>query len=396
MSPANTTRRTALRGAVAGAAAAGALGAAAASVAAYFARRVVTPDLERADDVEVLAVGKDSVTLRADPETRAPGRYGLWLDGGRGHARLGDVVNHDEHAGTVERALLGVDGGRLRAGRARWNQYFYAGDPTTALGLAHTDVEVASELGPMPGWLVPAAGWAPGGDAGRRRWAILVHGRGATREECLRALPVLHRIGFSCLVVSYRNDRGAPRSRGGRYHLGDHEWLDVEAAVLHAADAGAEEIVLVGWSMGAAIALQLVSRSWTADRVRALVLDAPVIDWRSVLSHHARLNRVPGPVGRLGQAMLSHPWGWRLAGVEAPVDLDGMDWVTRAAELQVPVLVLHSEDDEFVPCEPSRLLAATRPDLVTYVPSRGARHTKEWNVDPDGWDAAVARFLLGL
>jgi hypothetical protein len=60
------------------------------------------------------------------------------------------------------------------------------------------------------------------------------------------------------------------------------------------------------------------------------------------------------------------------------------------------VLVLHSEDDEFVPCEPSRLLAVTRPDLVTYVPSRGARHTKEWNVDPDGWDAAVARFLLGL
>ena len=94
--------------------------------------------------------------------------------------------------------------------------------------------------------------------------------------------------------------------------------------------------------------------------------------------------------------MLSHPWGWRLAGVEAPVDLDGMDWVTRAAELRVPVLVLHSEDHEFEPSEPSRLLAATRPDLVTYVPSRGARHTKEWNVDPDGWDAAVARFLLGL
>ena len=34
---------------------------------------------------------------------------------------------------------------------------------------------------------------------------MLVHGRGATREECLRALPVLHRLGFPALVVSYRN-----------------------------------------------------------------------------------------------------------------------------------------------------------------------------------------------
>ncbi len=36
----------------------------------------------------------------------------------------------------------------------------------------------------------------------------------------------------------------------------------------------------------------------------------------------------------------------------------------------------------------------TRPDIVTFVPSRGAGHTREWNVDPDGWETAVARFLL--
>jgi hypothetical protein len=27
---------------------------------------------------------------------------------------------------------------------------------------------------------------------------------------------------------------------------------------------------------------------------------------------------------------------------------------------------------------------------------KGARHTKEWNVDPDDWDGAVARFLLRI
>jgi len=388
---ARSARRAAVRGAAAGAIAAGALGLAATSVAAYFARRLVTPTPERVDDTVILAVGEGTVTLRDTEDTVAPGRYGLWLDGGAGHARVGPVVDQDLRARTVTRSLLGLDRGELRPGPARWNQYFYAGTPAAALGLPYQDIEIGSELGPMPAWLVPAA--AAGAS---RRWAVLVHGRGATREECLRALPVLQRLGFTSLVVAYRNDRDAPATPRGRYHLGDREWSDVEAAVHRAVEGGAEEVVLVGWSMGAAMALQVASRSPAASVVRGLVLDAPVLDWRAVMAHLARVVRLPPPVGRLGEAMLGHSWAWRLAGVEAPVDFDRLDWVARAEQLQIPLLVLHSEDDELVPCEPSRRLAAARPDLVTFVPSRGARHTKEWNVDPEGWEAAVARFLLTL
>jgi hypothetical protein len=385
-------RRVLVRGALVGASAALAAGAAASALATHFARRVVSPDAERPEDVDVLGVGAGTITLRATEETVAPGRYGLWLDGGEGHVRLGEVLDHDEQARTVTRRLLSVDRGRVREGAARWNQYFYAGTPASALDLPYEEVAVESDLGPLPAWFVPPA------PAVRRRdtWAILVHGRGATREECLRALPILHRLGFPALVVSYRNDHDATRAGRGRYHLGDAEWLDVEGALLHAVGAGAQDVVLVGWSMGGAIALQLVSRSWTADRVRAVVLNAPVLDWRDVLDHHARLNRVPAGIGRLSQAVLEHPHARRLVGVEAPISLNRMDWVTRASELRLPVLLIHSDDDEFVPSGPSRRLAMARPDLVTFVPSKGARHTKEWNVDPEGWDTAVARFLLDL
>jgi uncharacterized protein len=383
-------RRVAVRGAIGAAVTAVAVGGAVSAAAAYFARQVVSPSESRPDDVEVIGVGAGTVTLRATVETVAPGRYGLWLDGGQGHARLGEVIDHDDHSRTVTRKVLGVDRGRLREGAARWNQYFYAGTPGTALGLPFVEVDLPSEVGPLPAWFVPPAPGVPPRDT----WAILVHGRGATREECLRAVPVLHRLGFACLAVSYRNDPGVPRSRGGRYHLGDAEWMDVEAAVLHAVEAGARDVVLVGWSMGGAIALQTISRSWLADRVRAVILDAPVIDWRHVLDHHARLNRVPTTVGRLSQAVLEHPHARRLAGVESPLSLSRLDWVTRAAELRLPLLLIHSDDDEFVPSGPSRSLAQARPDLVTFVPVKGARHTKEWNVDADGWDTAVARFLL--
>lgn len=389
MSP---VRSTVTRGALAGAFVAVAAGSALSAAAAYVARQVVSPTEEWPDDVEVIGVGAGTVTLRAAEKTIAPGRYGLWLDAGDGHARLGEVIDHDEQAGTVTRRILGVDRGRLREGPARWNGYFYAGTPGTALNLPFEEVEITTELGVMPAWFVPPAGRVPDRDT----WVVLVHGRGATREECLRAVPVLHRLGMACLVISYRNDPGAPRSRRGRYHLGDAEWTDVEAAVLHAVDAGARDVVLLGWSMGGAIVLQMVSRSWLADRVRAVILDAPVIDWRDVLHPHARLNRVPAPVGRLSQAVLEHPRARRLVGVETPLSLSRLDWVSRAAELSLPVLLIHSDDDEFVPSGPSRRLAQARPDLITFLPVAGAQHTHEWNVDPEAWETAVARFLLDL
>ncbi|MFN8077371.1 MAG: alpha/beta fold hydrolase [Kineosporiaceae bacterium] len=381
-------RRAAVSGAVAGAAAAVA-GVAVTGTAAHLARRIVTPVPDQPDDVEVLGVGAGTITLRAAEETRAPGRYGLWQDGGSVHVRVGEIVDVDVVSRTVTRRLDGVDRGRLHAGSGRWNQYYYAGTPRD-LGLEVGDDEVATPLGAMPAWRVPPAG----GEATGGTWAVLVHGRNATREECLRALPLLHTLGLTSLVVSYRNDAGAPRSPRGRYRLGDAEWVDVEAAIVHALEAGARDVVLLGWSMGAAIALQTVARSWLAPRIRALVLDAPVVDWRDVLVHQARVHGVPAPVGALAQMLLEHPHARRFAGLEQPVPLDRLDWVSRAAELRLPTLILHSEDDAFVPAGPSRRLAQARPDLVTYVPFHGAAHTREWNVDPQAWEGAVARFLL--
>jgi uncharacterized protein len=401
--PSSGLRRLALGAAVAGASSVLAAGVAAAAAATIFARRVVTPDAERPEDVDVLAVGDGVATLRASDEVNQPGRYGLWQERGGTHVRLGPAIDHDVAAGTVLRPVLHVDSGKLRAGKGRWNQYYYAGDPRSALGLTFHNVEVPGESGVLHGWLVPGVPLsqrprASGGTAAPtgRVWAILIHGRGATREECLRALPVLHRLGITALVASYRSTAGLPNVPVGRYHLGDREWQDVESAIVYAAEQGAEEIVLVGWSMGGAIAMQTVSRSWTADRVKGIVLNAPVLDWRDVLAHHARLNKVPPAVGRLGQSVLSHRSAWRLAGTDAPVDLDRLDWVARAGELTHPVLLIHSKDDEFVPAGPSQRFAQARPDLVTYLSIDGARHCKEWNVDAVAWDAAVARFLLRL
>jgi alpha-beta hydrolase superfamily lysophospholipase len=386
-------RRAASYAALAAGSAAGLAAVSATGLAAYFTRRVVTPLVVKPDDLEIFEVHSDRVVLSATPDTVVPGRYGLWLDGGDGHARIGPILSQDEES--VTRELEQVDWGSLQAGPARFNQYYVAGDPTTAWGIEHEDVMVRSEVGDLPTWLVRPAthpGEHPAADLDGI-WAVLVHGRGATREECLRGVPVLHRLGLTTLVPSYRNDRDAPGDPAGRYHFGGTEWRDIECAVDWALEHGARAIVLMGWSMGGAIALQVVSRSRVADRVQAVVLDAPVVDWGDVLDHTARVNHLPPPVGRIGRGMVRHPLLRKVIGLGEPVDLRTLNWVRRAKELATPILLVHSEDDDVVPVGPSRALAAARPDLVTFAPWTTARHTKEWNVDPELWDSLVGAFL---
>jgi fermentation-respiration switch protein FrsA (DUF1100 family) len=59
----------------------------------------------------------------------------------------------------------------------------------------------------------------------------------------------------------------------------------------------------------------------------------------------------------------------------------------------VPILILHSEDDGFVPVDASHALRDARPDLVTMPRFTVARHTKLWNYDQTGWNAAITEWL---
>ncbi|MGB5952243.1 MAG: alpha/beta hydrolase [Ornithinimicrobium sp.] len=363
------------------------------SIATYFARRIITPELEKPDNVEILAVGANeaTLTLRAEPHTVAAGRYGLWLAAGTGHVRLGDVLEHDTGAKraadhTVTREVLGIDAGELSPGPARWNAYFYCGTPGSALGLDYDDVMVRSDIGDLPAWRV-----RPEADDGR--WAILVHGRSARREETLRAIPVLHRLGFTALVPMYRNDEGAPASIDGRYNLGLSEWRDIEAAIRYAALHGARDIALIGWSMGAGIVLQTLDRSAMAGWVDRVVLDGPVIDWGDVISYQAEVNNLPPLVDGLAKTLLARRVTRRLVGIAEPIDIGVTNWVSRSAELMHPVLLIHSTADDVVPHGPSVALAAARPDLVQLALWEEALHCREWNTDAQRWESLIADFL---
>ncbi len=344
----------------------------------------MTPPRRTADDLRVLDVddAAGTVTLSSTPESRTPGSYGLWFDGQRGYAKIGDVLA--ETTDTVIRRIESVEKGDLSSATGARITGWYYRDPRE-LGVPTRDVAIETEFGPAPAWLVPVEG--------STRWAIHVHGRAVKREETIRGVPVFRDHGFTSLLVSYRNDGDAPSSPDGRYALGDTEWRDVDAAIRYALDHGATDVVLVGWSMGGATVLQALTRSEHAAVVRGVVLDSPVVDWIVALRYQGGLRRLPEAVSDGALATIGKPWGGRLTGQSQPIDLARLDWVSRAGDLTVPILLMHSDDDIYIPATASRALAAQRPDIVTFELFHVAGHTRLWNYDPERWTGAIARWL---
>jgi uncharacterized protein len=366
-----------------------------AGVGVSVARIVVTPPRRKRDDVRILALESDGsrVTLEATAETVVPGRYGFWFARNAGFARLGDIVEGDGE--TVTRIVEGVVEGDLAAATSgRWSGWVHRSPDD--LGVDAADVDILTPVGWAPAWRIepPATARAEHGDD---RWAILVHGRGVTRSETVRAIPTFLADGRTVLAVSYRNDGEAPDSRDGRYALGAREWVDVDAALAYARSEGARDVVLMGWSMGGQTVLQTATASTHAELVSGVALDSPAVDWRDIIDHQVvGVRRLPLLLARVARAVLGSAPASRLAGLSAPLDFDALDFVRRADELEVPVLVLHSDADDFVPSGPSRRLAAARPDLVTLERFGTAKHTRLWNVETERWTGALAGWLAAL
>jgi uncharacterized protein len=356
------------------------------ALSVYVARRIIIPVKTRVEDLRVLGCTDTTVTLSRTLDSLAPGQYGLYFSEGSGHARIGAILEVGQN--WVLRELIAVDHGDLpAAARGSIAGWFYL-DPEE-LGVPHEDVVIETPVGSAPAWLIPAA-------RKTGRWVIAIHGRGVRRQECLRAVEVTRRCGYNSLIVSYRNDGDAPQSVDGRYGLGDTEWRDVDAALEFVIARGATEVVLMGWSMGGAISLQLATRSEHVDILRGIILESPVINWVDTINYQTDAQHAPRVVSAAARTLISSPWSRGLTGQAEPIDLDRLDFVARADELTLPILLMHSADDGYVPPYASRALALARPDIVTFDEFTIARHAKLWNYDAARFNEDIGGWLSRL
>ncbi|GGW88696.1 alpha/beta hydrolase [Streptomyces malachitofuscus] len=326
----------------------------------------------------VHATAAGQVTLTRDLAALRPGRHGLAGDGF--HAVVGPVLSGTSNpADTVVRRLERVTHGTLEPGDRGWfTPALHVGDPGTALGLDHTDLDVPGELGPLPVWFVPGA---------RDTWVIAVHGLGTTREHALNVLELLHRHRFPVLVPAYRGDPGAPHSPDRLNHLGETEWRDLDAVLRHAVSSGARQVILYGWSTGATMALRAAARSEVRERVAGLVLDSPVLNWEATLRALAAAHHTPS-------ALL--PLAVRAAQGRTGLYGDRRPGAVHLDRIGVPTQIIHGPDDAVAPWRFSRGLAAAQPNFITLLPVRGAPHAAMWNAGPEAYEESLRRFLTPL
>lgn len=363
-------------------------GAAAATVAGVgwaIARRLTAPVGPRMFDLTVRGVeytdDGDLIVLDRTDQAAAPGIYNLWFEHG-GWAQLAtDSV--DRGPTRVARRITGTTSGFTpKTGDcASWSGIYYA-TPADA-GLHTRDITITTPAGPCPAWRI---------DGDLATWAIHIHGLGSTRAGTLRGVLAATELGYTSLVVSYRNTAEGPRVGTGRTTFGYAETSDVDEAIGYAVRRGAEQVVIFGWSMGAAVALQLADHPRHPGLIAALVLDSPVLNWTEVIKSNCARSGWPAAAGHLAIPWLTLDPLARTVGLPGRIPLPTFDWTSRAVELNTPTLILHGTRDDSVPIRLSQALRDARPDLVE-LETFDAGHTLCWNSDLDRWRNTVTAWL---
>ncbi len=338
----------------------------------HFSSRILGPDhASTLLEQRILAVSAGTIRLTRDPESLRAGTWALQWEDGYGWVR--GVIAEDS-AGVV-RDFQPIVGVAPVGGWSSLRGVSRSADPRSMLGLDFATVVIPGPLGAYPAWFVP------GRDS---TWVIYVHGRGANRSEGLRTLGVLASCGLPGLLITYRNDAGAPSSRDGYDHLGLTEWADLDAAVRFALAHGAKDVMICGYSMGGQIALQYLAHAVAPRQVLGVVLESPVLDWNATIMQRARALHTPAVAIWLGE---------RLATVRAGLDWNALDRVAHTAGVTTPILLFHCVHDPLAPIARSEAFARALPRLVTLVRVEGDGHVDAWNADPVRYADTLVRWL---
>lgn len=216
-----------------------------------------------------------------------------------------------------------------------------------AVGIDYREVNLRSTDGlELRGW------WAP--RQGSSRAAVLVHGLGGNKsdEQILQTAPIYHEAGYNVLMLDLR---GHGESSPARRTLGYREVRDVRGALDWLEERGFEpdEVVLHGWSMGAATTIRVAPEVGVAAVVEeAGYADLPRI-LRDELPENSGLPAFFNPGIMLSAKLFLDFDPWAVVPQEEAADL---------ARKDIPFFIIHSTADETVSYIHARMFREAYPD----------------------------------
>ena len=357
------------------------------------------------DRVIVESITSKSIKLNVEEE-----QWGVMLENGiygiigqNGDAVIGKILN--TNGNIIERELLQINGSLVTGdriagsagllldektgvykilGTSGWSGQATQGiyTPKSVVDIEYEDIFYQSDIGQFPAYLTSS------GDDGV---VIFVHGfRGDYSREVfaqLRAKDLMD-MGFRSMIISYRNDRGLPKDPSGIFQYGVSEWKDIDAAIDEARKIS-ENVVLWGISGGGGPVSSWIQNTDDISKVSGIIYEAPVISfWESVeVNGAARFPWLPQGLFSYFKIVTELRYG---------VDFDSMDFRDAVINSDIPVLLFHGDDDEWVPVEMSDLIAESRNKNFTYIRSENVGHVTSWNADPENYVLQMSVFLSSL
>jgi pimeloyl-ACP methyl ester carboxylesterase len=190
-------------------------------------------------------------------------------------------------------------------------------------------------------------------------------------------------MGHNVLLI---DERAHGKSEGRTISFGILERLDLLDWVHYAVDRFGSEvkILLYGVSMGGATVLMASDLDFPQN-VKGIISDCPYTKPLDVISYVGKQTAFP--------QWLIRPFAILGAKLYGGFDLQETDAAKAAKNATVPILIIHGEDDRYVPCEMSELPARENPDMVKRFTFPGAAHGISYLVDTPRYHRIVKAFV---
>lgn len=190
-------------------------------------------------------------------------------------------------------------------------------------------------------------------------------------------------LGHNLLLV---DQRAHGHSEGCTITFGILERQDLLCWVNYALERfGADvKIVLYGVSMGGATVLMAADQA-LPDNVKGIVADCPFAVPLDVILHVGRSTPFPNWLIKPFAILGARIWGG--------FDLLETDGIRALRNAKAPVLIIHGEDDRYVPCSMSEAAAEANPEMVERFTFPGAAHGISYLVDTPRYHQIVKTFL---
>ena len=230
------------------------------------------------------------------------------------------------------------------------------------------------------------AGWFFENPRAERCAVVMLHGFSGSKAEVLAATPIFWRRGCDLLLYDARGHGDSDRAI---LSYGVHEREDLLRAIewLSArAQLSRSRIGLIGWSYGAATAIQAASEA--GGDVAFVVADSSYSSLGDIASVQAE-----NQYGTWAKVFV--PGALLVSALRAGFDGTRPAPASAIESVRSPVLLIHSRQDGFTPVGHSQEIYGrsdkTRTRLV--IPDWEAKHAHSYTENPVGYTAVVDRFL---